>query len=381
MKVLIFDERLTGHRLEYIHHLYMMAKDDISREYVFVMPESFVMVNNKMDWPECSNITIDLIPENTDTFTFSFKDQIRKSWAYSRHLQSLIRKHKPDAVFVNELITYVPFAAFLFPRKVRFSGIIYRIYLYTEHGASRFTKLLNRFKYSVMSRSKVFHRVFILNDSDSATKLCSIYHTDKFVPLADPVKPLPDSHGYDFRAENGISSDKTLFIHFGGLTKRKGTLLLLDSLNALSEQERKQYVFAFAGKIYDDIRDEFYQRLSSIEGRVNVIVKDEFCSYEYLAAMCQACDAIVCPYLDTSLSSGMLGYASQFGKPVIAPGTGLLGNLIRTYKLGFATQDCSSSEMLKGYQAIAGNSISKPEQDYCQINSLQTFVNTLKSQI
>ena len=40
------------------------------------------------------------------------------------------------------------------------------------------------------------------------------------------------------------------------------------------------------------------------------------------------------PYHITNLSSGVIGYAALFGKPVIGPSKGLLGHLINKYQLG-----------------------------------------------
>ena len=41
MKYMIFETCLTGHRLEYIHHIYMGAVDRKDEYYSFILPEQF----------------------------------------------------------------------------------------------------------------------------------------------------------------------------------------------------------------------------------------------------------------------------------------------------------------------------------------------------
>ena len=41
MKKVIFDKDITGHHLEYIHHLYMGMVERQTVQYVMIIPESF----------------------------------------------------------------------------------------------------------------------------------------------------------------------------------------------------------------------------------------------------------------------------------------------------------------------------------------------------
>lgn len=86
----------------------------------------------------------------------------------------------------------------------------------------------------------------------------------------------------DIRAEYNLSEGHRLFIHIGAMSVRKGTIAILDSLKYLTNEEKSKYVFLFAGKVLPDVYDEFYERVRLLlQTGCNIIVKDEFCSYEY----------------------------------------------------------------------------------------------------
>lgn len=92
---------------------------------------------------------------------------------------------------------------------------------------------------------------------------------------------------------------KNIFIHFGGLAERKGTLDILQSFNTLSLDEQQKYAFVFAGRVGADIRKEFYKTIDELEGNISIVTIDEFCSYDFIDALCKAVTAILMPYYVT----------------------------------------------------------------------------------
>ena len=83
------------------------------------------------------------------------------------------------------------------------------------------------------------------------------------------------------------------------------------------------------------------------------------------------------PYHDTSKSSGLIGYASQFATPVIAYRGGLLQELIEKFKLGYLVQ--SKEDLCEAFHKISENKVSPPCQMYCDENNVDTFLNTIIS--
>ena len=127
-------------------------------------------------------------------------------------------------------------------------------------------------------------------------------------------------------------------MQFRGLDGRKGTIDILKSIIASKKGELKDSCFVFAGRINKNTLNDFYDLLSVAKEKTRILVFDQFCSYDFLWNLCYSCDVILMPYHLTSLSSGILGYAAVFNKPVIGPDNGLIGNLIKKYELGISTQ-------------------------------------------
>lgn len=381
MKILFFSRTIGGHYLEYIHHLYLAALEQSDNDFVFVLPRRFEDLKDHWDWPVSSHISIKLFGVKTEKYkSDSFIQQIRNSWNNSLLLRNYVRQFKADAVYCNSLMGLMPLVPVLIDHRVKLSGVIYKIYLY-DSNQSRVSLVFNRLMYQIMSRVKLFHRLFILNDFEGVDYLNSIYHTQKFVSIPDPFVPIMSPSDINVRKDLGIPFENKLFVQFGTLCSNKSTLEILESLRSLSEKERKNYTFVFAGVVYDEIKPRFYELIEELSDTIQIIVKDEFCSYDFIASLCQACDAILTPYKRTAQSSGLIGYASQFGKPVIATSQGLLGRLVGKYKLGLLIDKVDSENLVNAYRQIASGTISLPGKDYCQINSVSRFQKSIMSNI
>ena len=79
------------------------------------------------------------------------------------------------------------------------------------------------------------------------------------------------------------------------------------------------------------------------------------------------------PYKITKLSSGVLGYAAVFKKPVIGPSDGLIGNLIKRNGLGmclpYVSKDYIKKEFGKRLQAF--------ETKYVEKNDVSEFIRII----
>ena len=371
-KILIFTAATSGHNMEYLHHIYDVAAQHTDRQYVFVVPESFEQVKHNFAWEPVDHIVFDFI---TDAESASYKDKgmLASSYHLCKLVRRRIKKHKADKLFVITLMSHLPFAPFMYGWHVKMSGIVYKIYLYEWHNSSFAAKAMNVLKYILMRVFPLFERIYILNDEASTKKLNACYKTKKFCYLPDPYVPIATSGSdLNLRKTLNVASDQTMFVHFGALAERKGTMHIIDSLQHLSDEDAKKYVFVFAGKVFPDIKEAFYAGVKKYQHKVQIYVKDEFCSFEYLAALCEASDAILIPYLETAQSSGVIGYAAQFGKPVIAPNEGMIGELVKRYDLGVA--DCiKPGSLVDQYRKIANKQIAAPTLDYCRDHQIGRF--------
>lgn len=375
MKLLIVEPYITGHHLEYLHHLYMMSFKMPQSKFIFVLPSSFEEARSMFDWPENKNVLFDtsLPVQVRNAKHSSLIGSFKKSIYYSKLTKKFFGKYSPDCLFSLDIMTLVPFLPF-YIRKVKTVGIVYDIYLRKPDLNPR-TKFASLCRFLSLSRSSIFQRVFILNDGRSADELNQIFDTKKFKYLPDPYVPIKSTNN-DFRAQYGIDERSVVFAHFGSMTRRKGTLDIINVMSELSLEECSKYVFVFAGKVNDEIKAEFYEGVERNKNRVKMIIEDSFCSYDYLASLCSASNAILTPYHETCKSSGLIGYASQFRVPVIAYEGGLLGELITRYKLG--TFINSNHSMRDAFQMVAQNQVMPPPIDYCIENCVDNFTDTIK---
>lgn len=333
MKTLIFEPTLSGHHLEYLHHYYLGALERPENEYIFLVPKSFDQVQEKYEWEKANNIKITYIDEKHIARLSSSNIYIL-GWNVSRTLNHYIRRLHPDEVILTMLMQFIPFIIFLFPSNVRIRGIMYKIYLYEQERMTKLRLFIERARFWLASRAKIIETIFVLNDSDSAEKFNKIYNTQKFRFLSDPVPSINVNQVQDIRMELNIPQNHKIYLHFGSLDKRKGTIDILRAIINSSAEQLQNKTFIFAGKLNAKLKEEFYQLLEQAYKKVTIFVYDEFCSYDFLYDLCKTCDVILMPYHVTNLSSGVIGYAALFEKPVIGPSKGLLGHLIKKYELG-----------------------------------------------
>ncbi len=362
-RILIFSEHLYGHYLEYIHHLYNGACKYKEIDFIFSVPKEFQEMKNMLNWKKSDNIVFHYFSRldfNSNGFVIS------KSIKKSKFVRDIAKLHSVNEVFFISLIRYLPMIAFFIPKNVRISGIIYLIYLYRWKVSKLLLKFQDIIKYFLLNSQSNFKTVFLLNDTSAPFYLNKKLNTDKFTYLPDPYVPIDESNLINFREKYEVSNENIVFSHLGTLTKRKGTLKILDAIDSMDEIELKNKSFIFAGRIKDDIKVEFYDKYSKLKNKVQILYFDEFCEYSFLGSICLSSTFILLPYSNTAQSSGIIGYGAQFKVPVVVPNGGLLGKLVKKYKLGY-TVDLSSGKEIADF-------IKQSQKTTCSTNTQSKYI-------
>jgi glycosyltransferase involved in cell wall biosynthesis len=332
-RTLIFDHEISGHHLEYLNHLYIRAGEKSEETFIFVINPDFEYVRHYFIWPEFKNVKVVFI-DRVQILKIE-SGSFRTSFELCSILKMYVKREHASHIFLISLMVFLPFLPVFLTDKVRVSGIIYSIMTRSYRTDSIIKRFQDALKYRIFTGFRVFDRIFLLNDAPSSRLLNRKYRTGIFRSLPEPIIPLRIAAHEDLRKTHNIVENKKIFLHFGGLSARKGTLELLKAIKLLKSNSLENACFIFAGKVNDDIRNDFYSILASFSTEVKVVIYDKFCSYELLGALCSVSDYIVMPYNINSRSSGLLGYSAQFNVPVIGPSEGLIGVLIRRYDLGF----------------------------------------------
>lgn len=368
-KILVFDALLAGHHLEYLHHIYLKAINS-GDNYVFCIPSDFEEVKSKFDWSSVENIAFDLITvDNIKSGMFAH------SYALCKLLKKCVERHSPTHIFLISLMAFLPFLPLFIPSKCKLSGIIYSIYLYRWNSSSVLRKFTDIVKYAIFTFCDCFDKIYILNDKIAPIVLNKKYKTSKYLYLPDPYLPITSVDKLE-RTDFGIPETDIVFFHFGALAKRKGTMTILSALDMLNQEELTNKCFIFMGKIQDDIRNDFYSMYRQLRNKTKIIVFDEFCSYSRLASVCKLSNYLLLPYENVDCSSGVIGYAAQFGVPVISPKKGLLGKLVIRFKLGYV-YDGSVYEFMNLIQSLPQKSKNVPNL-YLNNHQVEDFCLTLE---
>lgn len=333
MRVLIFDNCISGHHLEYLHYLHIGASQREDCEYVFCVPKALEKAENEDQRIKTSNIRYHFIaPEVADSFNSG--NMYQRGWCKSRYIVKTAKELSCTHVFLVMLMEVFPFVLWGLPKNIKLSGIIYSIFLYDIGIVSSVRTFVDKLRYRIMSMSSKVGAVFILNDNDSTAILNRMFATKKFKFLPDPVPQVNLEEVHNVRKELGIPEDNKVFLHFGGLSDRKGTGEILKAIVESPPQYLENKTFIFAGVVSNDLKPIVKSLLPQAAAKAQVLFFDGFCKKELLFNLCFSCDVILAPYKITSLSSGLLGYASVFGKPVVGPSNGLIGQLIMENNMG-----------------------------------------------
>lgn len=367
---IIFESAIRGHVLEYLHNIYMYAMHS-DNNYVFLLPQSFEKSKNILDWPEAANISFHFITDEEAT-KCNQPSMLKSALARSRCIRKYAKQFNACNVFLIFLIRTMPFLPFLLPRDTKASGIIYAIPLY-KPTRSKVQKIKDRIIYKLFACKKSIKNILLLNAPRSVEFYNKKYGTDKFVCITDPITEIDMSQVTDLREELGIPQENTVYLQFGSMNNRKNTLNILRAIKLMSPQEQESKTFVFMGKFYDNIRDEFNILIEELKEKVQIIVKEGFVPYEFLNSMCYTADIILTIYTNVEMSSGTIGYAAYFGKPVIGPSVGLLGNLIKDNNLGL-TIDKVSPESIK--EALLTN-IQTQRNQYKDAHTVDSFCRTI----
>ena len=362
---LIYSDMVTGHNMEYLHHLYLGALEDRSHIYVFAVPREFEDKKDLMEWKANDRIHFRYL----DEYKASNRNLLLGAWYNSRLLGKVAKDTKAKEIFLVSLIDFIPFLPLFVPKGVRVAGIIYKIYLYFLEEMSWSQKIQEWLKYKVMTSSHCLKRVLILNDQESADELNRRWNTHKYRFLPDPFIPFAMGGVRDMREEMGVGKDKTIVLHIGSITHGKGSDRIFDMIDNSNSEELKDYCFVFAGVIAQSIKEEFYRRLGICREKANIIVKDQFLNYFDLGSLVYTADKVVLPYRRIGQSSGIIAYCAQMGTPVYVPSKGLIGRLVSQFSIGACLDDFHDIHSIEVE--------AKAESLYCESHTIGSFYRTI----
>lgn len=345
MNLLIFNTESVGHYLEYTHHLYMYAYRHMPEDTItFVLPSSFRERIAYRKFPEQENLRMIFLTTEEMAVYVQRNSILWKSLHETSLLKKYIKLVKPDAVFLPSLAFYIPWI-FCMGKKIPISGIEYRIPGWRAGKISFRTRMSDKLKLLIYAFSPSIRKVLLLNDKTYTDIYNKQFATSRFTFLPDPIVPICQNESISFPIPIQEFAGRKVFLHCGGMGERKGTFIILESIRLLPLEVRRKTVFIFAGKINKKDEILFKKSVEELSQSTKIYFIEGFLRFEEFAGLFQCADYVLVPYKNVLQSSGVIGYAAQFGKPVIGPAEGLLGNLITEYRLGYTLPQLNTSNL------------------------------------
>lgn len=397
-QILLFDLAFTGHHAGYIQHLvsYWCKHELQGRLNVVVSPKFIELHSDVVNVAsECAKTNIKFVPISLEEeasikyknypFNNTYRAFIR--WNLLYRYTSLL---KPD----HCLLMY--FDGFQLPLSwtsnlpCPLSGIYFRpVFHYsdfpefTPSWRERFWQWRDKFFLSRILRHTNFNTLFCL-DPFVVTHIARFSRNARAVSLPDPVQiySYSDSQLEKLRGELGIQSNRKTFLMFGAFRQRKGIYQLLDALALLPSHICHHLCLLFVGPVVAE--PLVYQRLDEISQSlpVQVVKHEQFVPDQEIQPYFQISDVILAPYQRHIGMSAILVRAAAAQKPVLSSNYGVMGEIVKRYRLGMTVDSTSPVEIAKGLTQFLLESPSQfgdfsSMRNFAEQNSAEKFAHTI----
>ena len=330
MKYLITDLNITlnGHKFGFVNNLLHYAgKNRPEDEFIF-------LVNRSADFALESRYPHVQVIAPSEEEQQRIQNQpglLKKSAAEWALIDREARRHNCERLILMELDLYqVAIGRAAVPYAI--SGIWFRPYARMEPEAPgllhrlRFlkSKLQKKLVMRLALRNPSLDKIFILNDEEMPGWL----DAKRFFTLPDPWFDYPAATGFDLREKYGIPSDHLILLQFGYADERKNNENIVAALNGIPHS-------AITLLVIGRFKPGYEAELKNLKtGAFRLITRDEFVSDEEMESTFQQSDVILRMNVNYFGSSGVVGIAARYNKPVIVSDTGVMAGLVAKYRLG-----------------------------------------------
>ena len=360
--LMLFDLALGGHHGAYIQHLavYWYEHQPVDHLCVVVMPEFLKIHRDVVDFFEkCRSPKLRLIPiERTEAARLAAnKTGASRLWRNLQEWQLFCDYTKRLSV-TQALLMYLDTCEIPLTLGLKaacpFSGIYFRpTFHYGNFETKRpllkekIQRQRNKFTLNrILNHPQLEH--FFCLDPFAVAQLAQAQRAERVIHLADPVS-LQDAgdQSQTLREQLGVEPERQVCLLFGALDSRKGVYKLLEAIEQLPLEICKKLCLVLIGgtnsleqaKIRSKV-EEICQALP-----LQVVESYEFVSDHLVSAYFQMADLILALYQKHVGMSGILLLAAAAGKPVLSSDYGLMGELVRRYRLGLAVDASVAAEI------------------------------------
>ncbi|MFN3850072.1 MAG: glycosyltransferase [Spirosomataceae bacterium] len=343
-KILISDFRINrfGHNLGWIQNVYDYLKNNPDgNHYSFLLnPDA----KNSFQIPtDTAQIKTFLVPDSDFATMEAVSNPPKRFKLQWEYIKSFGEKLGIDKLIVMEMDMYLkPIGDSGTSFKI--SGIwfqpYYRIQTVSSSLSEKVKILLQRIRKRALIwwtiHHKNFDKVFILNDHKAVAEL-NYYYQKVFHYLPDPAFDYPFKEGLEVRKYHNIDSNRVVFLIFGAIDNRKNVINILRAFQSLSPEIAQKAALLIIGKVAGFYVDEFsaeIEKTRSVQPNLSLITESRFVDDEEMESYFSQSDVILRMNVNFFASSGIVGSAAKFNKPLIVSDYGLVAEQIIEHKLG-----------------------------------------------
>jgi glycosyltransferase involved in cell wall biosynthesis len=376
---LFFDLCSDGHHPAYIKHLVKYwCQSDHKGTVSFVVHPDFIKAHSDIVQLASSTESrqvrfISIQPEEAlalppMTPRLSRAARYFKEWTlFCKYAESLNASHG----FLLYLDTYK--LPMLLGRKPQcpVSGIYFRPkFHYPALQGSDVSHLSWREQLQVWSEKQILYRC--LNLPYFSTALCldpfAANHIDsskisgRLMHLPDPVD-LGEVNFLTDKGEDRLPGGgrRLVFLFFGRIDQRKGVFQALSAIEDLPPEACQKFKLLIVGQASQADISAVESKVSQIMKKlpVDIFYRLEFVSDREMADYFSMADVVLAPYQEHVGMSGILLQAAAAQKPVLSSNYGLMGELVKRYRLGITVDSTSPLSIAKGFLRFLQEDISK----------------------
>jgi len=386
-RVLFYNSHYKGHNPDYLNYLFafLQKRNDLpySTEFYFLLHPALA---DQIDYSNC-NCTVHFANwMRTIEANSRNRHDLLNGLEEWKHLRPFLKQQAITHLFLLRAddFLYVLGKADCRKLDIKISSIIFLLYehlsanIVTKNHLRRFWKYM-QLKWTL--RNKNVQQLFILNDPATVSKLNRLFSsTPVFQYLPDPIAPAPETApAISIREEYDIEASKTLFAIIGKNDPRKNIPTILSAFETLDDNDQSQVALLILGYCEPvAYKEEMEKRLEQLsQTHPNLSVKADFRHLPpaHFHAAFQQVDVVLMLYRNHFASSGILGHAMYYKKPVLAPDLGLLAKLVQKYEMGICVDSSDVAAIRQALLEIRTFAPQRPEllNAYLQKHTTEAF--------
>jgi glycosyltransferase involved in cell wall biosynthesis len=387
LNILFFDLCSDGHHPSYIRHLIKYwNKADCSGSISFVVHIDLVKKHRDIvDLAEKNKdrgVSIVCIEASEASALKPIQPQISRAFRYFQEWSlfcKYARRLNANHGFLLYLDTYmIPMLLGAKP-PCPVSGIYFRpSFHYPALRGYQLEHSSYRKKIAAQREKFILYRLLNLNYFDTAFSLdpfvCDyIDHskiTSKIVDLPDPVDPITVEDRKSNYEDYPLDKEKRItFLFFGRIDRRKGIFEMLDAIYNIPKEICQKIRILVIGQASKRDALLINLKVSDITKKqpIDINCYFEFVSDSEMNNYFKTSDVVLALYQNHVGMSGILLQAAAAQKPVLSSDYGLMGELVKRYRLGIVVDSTNPLSISKGFIRFLQEDISK----ICDVEGMQ----------